>query len=121
MLYRCHADYKKWEEKAVFCAHLYESKDEVRDVINERTGLRLDYVNSADGKGTSTDGKQGRRFYSDELKTVIEELLSHPHNRKHKEAMTALHKQLSVMSRKCDNNNQIEDVYHRLLERSDPI
>ena len=27
---------------------------------------------------------------------------------------------LERLSRKCDNNNQIEDVHHRLLERSDP-
>ena len=27
---------------------------------------------------------------------------------------------LERLSRKCDSNNQIEDVHHRLLERSDP-
>ena len=27
---------------------------------------------------------------------------------------------LERLSRKCDNNKQIEDVHHRLLERSDP-
>ena len=29
-------------------------------------------------------------------------------------------KYLEHLSRKCDNNMQIEDVHHRLLERSDP-
>ena len=100
MLYRCHADYKKWVERAGFCDNLYKSKVEVRDFINERTGLRLDYVNSVGGKGgTSTDGKQGRRFFSDELNAVIEELLSSTHNKKHKDAMTKLHKQLSIILR----------------------
>lgn len=201
MLYRCHADFKKWVEKAGYTDHLQQSKNEVRQFIKTKSGLKLDYVNSAGGKGgTSTDGKQGRRFYSDELIEVIGELLSQPHNIKHKVAMMKLHKQLSIilrivsctrkidvvkfeqhckdtmltivnnfpwaflnhtlhgtvqhsaeliemnggeslgwyseegleannkdirkylerLSRKCDNNKQIEDVHHRLLERSDP-
>ena len=70
-----------------------------QEIIN-RIGLRLDYVNSAGGKGgTSTDGKQGRRFFSDELKSAIEELLSQPYNQKHKDAMLKLHKQLSIILR----------------------
>ena len=31
-----------------------------------------------------------------------------------------IRKYLELLSRKCDNNKQIEDVHHRLLERSDP-
>ena len=201
MLYRCNIDYKVWVEKAGLCDHLYKSKDTVRDVIKKKTGLCLDYVNSAGGKGgTSTDGKQGRRFYSDELRPVISNLLNTRCNKKHKENMLRLHKQLSIilrivsctrkidvqkyeqhcketminiarnfpfaklnhtlhgtiqhsaeliklnggeslgwyseegleannkdirnylehLSRKCDSNKQIEDVHHRLLERSDP-
>ena len=200
MLYRCNIDFKKWVEKAGYCDHLKKSK-EVREVIKKKTGLRLDYVNSAGGKGgTSTDGKQGRRFYSDELIPVIEKLLDDACNRKHKDNMLKLHKQLSIilhivsctkkinvekyeehcketminiaknfpwanlnhtlhgtiqhspelikmnggeslgwfseegleannkdiqnylehLSRKCDGNKQIEDVHHRLLERSNP-
>ena len=79
--------------------HLKKSKDTVRDFIKKKkTGLRLDYVNSAGGKGgTATDGKQGRRFFSDELTPVIAELLSVRHNRKHKDAVIKLHKQLGLI------------------------
>ena len=187
--------------KAGYCDHLVKSKEAVQDAIKKKTGLRLDYVNSAGGKGgTSTDGKQGRRFFTDELIPVIGDLLSSRCNKKHKENVLTLHKQLSVilrivsctrkihleryerhcketmmniaqnfpwcklnhtlhgtiqhsaelirmnggeslgwyseegleannkdirnylehLSRKCDSNKQIEDVHHRLLERSDP-
>ncbi len=201
MLYRCNIDYKVWDMKAGYSDHLIKSKETVQEEIKKKTGLRLDYVNSAGGKGgTSTDGKQGRRFFTDELITVIDELLSTRCNMKHQENMRTLHKQLSVilrivsctrkinleryerhcketmmniaqnfpwcklnhtlhgtiqhsaelirmnggeslgwyseegleannkdirnylehLSRKCDSNKQIEDVHHRLLERSDP-
>ena len=201
MLYRCHSDWPKWEQKAGLGQHLDRSKKEVRDKIKLETGLRLDYVCSAGGKGgTSTDGKQGRRFFSDELLPIIEDLLSKVNNKKYQENLLKLHHQLSIilrivsctrkidvekfakhceetmvniatnfkwallnhtlhgtiqhsaeliemnggeslgwyseegleannkdirnylerLSRKCDNNKQIEDVHHRLLERSDP-
>ena len=201
LLYRCHSDYQRWEQKAGFGQHLNTSKEGVREKITKETGLRLDYVCSAGGKGgTSTDGKQGRRFFSDELLPVIESLLNKANNQKHKENLMKLHHQLSIilrivsctrkidvqkfaehceetmvniatnfkwallnhtlhgtiqhsaelielnggeslgwyseegleannkdirnylerLSRKCDNNKQIEDVHHRLLERSDP-
>lgn len=201
MLYRCNIDYKVWEKKAGYSEHLDKSKAKVQEVIKKKTGLCLDYVNSAGGKGgTSTDGKQGRRFYSDELTPVIRDLLSVRCNVKHKQHMLTLHKQLSIilrvvsctrkinlvkyeehcketminiarnfpwsklnhtlhgtiqhsaelirmnggeslgwyseegleannkdirnylehLSRKCNSNTQIEDVHHRLLERSNP-
>ena len=94
MLYRSFIDFKTWVEKAGYCDHLYKSKGDVRETIKKKTGLCLDYVNSAGGKGgTSTDGKQGRRFYSDELIPVIDDLLSKPSNKKHKDNMLTLHKQ----------------------------
>ena len=201
MLYRCYIDLKTWVEKAGYRDRLFKSKGDVRDTIKQKTGLCLDYVNSAGGKGgTSTDGKQGRRFYSDELTPVIGDLLCKPSNIKHKDNMLKLHKQISIilrivsctrkiniekyeqhckdtminiatnfpwaklnhtlhgaiqhsvelikmnggeslgwyseegleannkdirnylehLSRKCDGNKQIEDVHHRLLERSNP-
>ena len=85
MLYRCNIDYKKWDKKKGYSDHVTKSKEKVQDVIKKKTGLRLDYVNSAGGKGgTSTDGKQGRRFYSDELTLVIDDILIMPCNKKHK-------------------------------------
>ena len=111
MLYRCYIDFKTWVEKAGYCDHLYKSKGDVRETIKQKTGLCLDYVNSAGGKGgTSTDGKQGRRFYSDELIPVIDDLLSKPSNKKHKDNMLTLHKQLSIILRivSCTRKINIE-------------
>ena len=201
IMYRCHADYPIWVERAGYKQVLDSSKNKVRDTIKEKTGLMLGYVCTAGAKGgTSTDGKQARRFFSDELTLVLSELLSKNNNRKHKENVLLLHKQLSLilrvisctrqidtekfarhcqettdtisskfpwvrlcdtlhgsiqhsaeliemnggfglgwyseegleannkdirkyleqLSRKTDSNSQIEDVHHRLLERSDP-
>ena len=98
VLYRCHSDYQKWEEKAGLEKIL--KKDVVRDTIKEKTGLRLDYVCSAGGKGgTSTDGKQGRRFFSDELNPVINDLLATRSSRKHQANILKLHKQMSIILR----------------------
>ena len=100
VLYRCHLDYQKWEEKAGLENILKKSMDVVQYEIKERTGLRLDYICGAGGKGgTSTDGKQGRRFFSDELIIVIEGLLAKPHTHKHKENLLKLHHQISIILR----------------------
>ena len=72
----------------------------MRDTIKERTGLRLDYVCSAGAKGgTSTDGKQARRFFSNECVPVVKDLLSKQHNKKHQENVLRLHNQLSLILR----------------------
>ena len=99
VLYRCHCHYQKWEEKAGLKI-LNKSKDVVRDTIKEKTGLRLDYVCGAGGKGgTSTDGKQGRRFFSDPVNPVINDLLASRSPRKHKDNILQLHKQISIILR----------------------
>ena len=109
LLYRCHCDYRKWEEKAGFGQHLQRSKDDVREVIKERTGLRLDYVCAAGGKGgTSTDGKQGRRFFSNELVPVITDLLDKPHNLKQKGNLLKLHHQISIILRVISCTRKID-------------
>ena len=202
LLYRCVADHQCWiESSTVKGAPIRDVKDEVRDTIKYETGLHLDFVNSAGGHGgTSTDGKQGRRFFSSNLQPVLRELLSKKNNIKHQESIIKLHRQLSMilrvvsctreinldkfqshcketmnhmvtkfpwvklnhtlhgaiqhsvelislndgtglgayseegleannkdirrylrdLSRKCSSNKQVEDVHHRLLERSCP-
>ena len=98
MLYRCHADFKTWVEKTGYTEEVESQRFQQEE--NRKTGLRLDYVNSAGGKGgTSTDGKQGHRFSPDQLKPVIQELLNKRNNVKHKDAMVKLHKQLSIILR----------------------
>ena len=58
------------------------------------TGLYLDRVSTAGGKGgTSTNGPQGRRFFSEEVLDSIEKLVDD----KHKENLMILHRQLSTV------------------------
>ena len=100
LLYRCHADYPQWIEHQGYKKVLEHSKDVVREAIKEKTGLCLGFVCSAGGKGgTSTDGKQARRFFSDETVPVLKELLSKSNNKKHQDNVIILHKQLSIILR----------------------
>ena len=60
----------------------------------------LDYVCSAGAKGgTSTDGKQARRFFSKECTPVLKDLLNKKYNQKHQENILKLHCQLSIVLR----------------------
>ena len=67
--YRINAEYFVWEEsKTVLGEHIRKGKERVLKNIKEDTGLVLDVVCTGGAKGgTSTDGKQGRRFFSEEL------------------------------------------------------
>lgn len=201
VLYHCYIDLKVWTEKGQYLCRLNKAKDEVRDVIQKSTGLRLDQVNPVCAKGgTSTDGKQARRFFEAKTEQVLQELLGKNSNKKHKDNIIALHRNISIilrvisctrlveiskfntlckntmviiatkfpwarlnhtlhgsiqhsaelmemngsrglggyseegleannkdvrkflenLSRKSDSNKQLEDVHHRILERSDP-
>ena len=109
LLYRCYADYTVWIEKAGYKHILSTSKDTVRDAIKRETGLMLDYVCSAGAKGgTSTDGKQGRRFFSNEVVPVLKNLLSKQHNKKHLENILKLHNQLSLVLRVISCTQKID-------------
>lgn len=62
--------------------------------IHTDTGLYLDRVNTAGGKGgTSTNGPQGRRFFSEELIDTLKKLMPD----KHRENILNLHRQISVI------------------------
>ena len=55
--------------------NVYEGEKRVFEMIVEDTGLVLDVVCSGGAKGgTSTDGKQGRRFFSEELIPTLKKL-----------------------------------------------
>ena len=70
------------------------AKDRVLEEIYGKTGLYLDRVNTAGGKGeTSTNGPQGRRFFSKELA----ELIRTSDHDKHKDNLVHLHQQLSIV------------------------
>ena len=100
MPYRCYADVHVWDEKkTVYGEAIRKSKDPVRESIRRETGLSLDYVNSAGGKGgISTTGEQARRFFSEKSCQVIQDL-SKQHNIKHQTNMIKLHEQLSIVLR----------------------
>ena len=100
VLYRCYANWPVWVVRAGYKDRLSKSKDDVREAIANATGLRLDYVNSVCAKGgTSTDGKQGRRFFSSQIKPVLEQLLSKASNNHYKDNIILLHHQLSLILR----------------------
>ena len=86
----------------------------------ERTGLCLDFVCSAGAKGgTSTDGKQARRFFSNELIPVLEELLSKANNKKHQQNVILLHKQLSIVLRVISCTRRIDtDKFSRHCQQT---
>ena len=68
ILYRCHADYLVWVEKAGYKQVFNHSKDVVRDTIKEHIGLMLGYVCSAGGKGGIEDDEKAAvdtRFVND--------------------------------------------------------
>ena len=108
LLYRCHIDFRHWIEKSGPLGEpLRHSKERVLGVILERTGLYLDVCNKAGGKGgTSTDGPQGRRFYSEELVPVLKELC----HQRYVDHLLLLHKQLSIILRivSCTRKINIE-------------
>ena len=88
---------------------LQKSKDTVRDTIKERTGQQLDYMCSAGGKdGISTDVKQGRRSFSDELNPVISDLLGTRSARKLQANILQLHKQINIILQTISCSQKID-------------
>lgn len=96
LLYRCHAKYHRWELKARMFDKVEKSRKRVKSIIMKNTGLNLDGVCRAGAKGgTSSDGPQGRRLFSEELIETFKEIL----NNEHKDNFLKLHEQLSVILR----------------------
>ena len=98
LLYRCHIDYKTWIEKSGPLGDpIHNSKEKVLDKILADTGLKLDRCSSGGYGGTSTNGPQGRRFFSEEIVNTISELLSGRASMKHQKNIMLLHSQLSTI------------------------
>ena len=107
VLYRCHIDYQQWIERSGPLGEpIRKSKVRVLDTILQETGLYLDRVNTAGGKGgTSTNGPQGRRFFSEEVIETIEKLA----DQKHKDNLLLLHRQLStILTVVSSSRNKVE-------------
>ena len=78
----------------------WKAKEKVRSAIQSATGLRLDYVNSVCAKGgKSTDGKQARRFFSKDSESVLNDLLSNDGNKRHKDSILLIHRNISTILR----------------------
>ena len=98
LLYRCHIDYKNWIEKSgPIGDHIRNSKCRVLDTILAHTGLNLDRCSSGGHGGTTTNGPQGRRFFSEEVIDTIRGLLSGQGCSKYQENILLLHRQLSTI------------------------
>ena len=80
--------------------------DRVLDTIHQETGLYLDRCNTAGGKGgTSTNGPQGRRFFSEEVIDTVEKLA----DSKHKDnLLLLLHRQLSTILSVVSSSRKVE-------------
>ena len=104
LLSRVHIDYLRWEEKKTCLGDpIRRSTERVLDRIEEVTGLRLEQVQSSGHGGTSTDGNSGRRFFSEELVEVINQLAPD----KHWSHIVLLHQQISAILRVISSSDNI--------------
>ena len=76
LLTHCHIDHMNWVERLGPPGEpVQRGKNRVNTLIKANTGLDLEVCCKAGGKcGTSTDGPQGRRFFSEELVESIGQL-----------------------------------------------
>ncbi|CAF1171235.1 unnamed protein product [Didymodactylos carnosus] len=91
---------------------LRKAKDSILTFIQEKTGLKLDQVDSSAGHtGTSTTGQQGRRFFSHELREkVIGSLPT-----KHQGQMNKLMQMYSVILRAVSSTQLINVIELKTL------
>ena len=115
-LVRIAIDYLRWEERADYRGEpLRVSKARVLAAIEDKTGLRLEQVSSAGHGGTSTDGNTGRRFFSNELKEVLVELIPE----KHQVNALLLHLQLSSILRIISCTSKVDvDKFDELCKKT---
>ena len=113
LLYRCHASYETWlERKTVIGEPIRRAKERVLTIIKNATGMTLDQVSGANDKsGTSNDGNQARRFFSQESSLVILSCVDD----KYKETIKELHRNLTVILRVVSSSNEIDcEKLHQL-------
>ena len=116
LLYRCSIDYKHWVEKSGPLGDpIRNSRDRVLDNIRENTGLDLDRVSSGGHGGTTTNGPQGRRFFSEEILETIQELLSGKPSEKHRDNVLLLHRQLSTILSVVSSSQKVDLVKFKSL------
>lgn len=108
VLYRLNSEYFVWtESQTVLGEHIRKGKERVFDGILSDTGLCLDVVCSGGAKGgTSTDGKQGRRFFSEEVVCTLKRLTKE----KYHEKMLRVHALLSAIMRVVSSQQHINLV-----------
>ena len=115
-LVRVHIDYARWEEKSdPRGAPLRAGKARVLAAIEDQTGLVVEQVASTGHCGTSTDGNTGRRFFSSELRPVLEELISE----NYRDNALLLHLQLSSILRIVSCTAKVDiDKYEELTKKT---
>ena len=111
-LVRIHIDYKNWVERKDYRGlPLQKAKQRVQATIKQHTGLAVDECASTGHGGTSTDGNTGRRFFSSELRPVLEELIPD----KYKENALLLHVQLSAVLRLVSCTEKLDMIKYKEL------
>ena len=103
-LARCNANCQKWVEKSDHRGDpIRRGKDRVLKAIYEETGLYFEKVDSTGKGGSSTNGNQGRRFFSEEVIESIKKLVPE----KHRENLLLLHRQISTILRVVSSSRKI--------------
>ena len=110
VLYRCHIDHQHWIEKSGPLGEpIHKAKNQVLETIHQATGLYLDQCNRAGGKeGNSTDGLQGRRFFSEELIDSVEKLTDSKN-------ILLIHLQISTILSVVSSSHKVELVKFKEL------
>ena len=116
VIYRCHAKHHCWIEKSDRRGDpIRRSRDRVLDILHKETGLYLDKVDSSGKGGTSTNGNQGRRFFSEEVIACLKNLVPE----QHRDNLLLLHQQVATVLSVVSSNRKIDtSKFKKLCEEA---
>ena len=116
VIYRCHARHHCWIEKSDQRGdRIRRSRDRVLDALHTETGLYLDKVDSTGKGGTTTNGNQGRRFFSEEVVVCLRNLVPE----QYKDNLLLLHQQVATILSVVSSNRKIDtSKFEKLCEEA---
>ena len=85
------------------------------DILHKETGLYLDKVDSSGKGGTSTNGNQGRRFFSEEVIACLKILVPE----QHRDNLLLLHQQVATVLSVVSSSRKIDtSKFKKLCEEA---
>ena len=116
VIYRCHAKHHRWIEMSDRRGDpIRRARDRVLDALRKETGLYLDKVDSTGKGGTSTNGNQGRRFFSEEIVVCLRNLVPE----QHRDNLLLLHQQVATVLSVVSSNRKIDtSKFKKLCEEA---